>query len=95
MAEKVPDAKIIGLDVDSVMLQKAELRFKSSILIGSPSFTPTGLPSVEKEDRIIFVHESYANIDNVLRNEKADFILLDLGVNLEHFLATERGFSLK
>ena len=31
----------------------------------------------------------------MLKEQKADYILLDLGVNLEHFMATERGFSLK
>ena len=67
---------------------KAEERIKSSTLKGTPSFV--------KEDRQIeVVHTSYADIDDVLKEQKADYILLDLGVNLEHFMATERGFSLK
>jgi 16S rRNA (cytosine1402-N4)-methyltransferase len=88
MAEKFPDAKIIGLDIDQKMLEKAELRTKSSV-------SPLLATSFKKEDTIEFVHDSYANIDTILKDRKADFILLDLGVNLEHFLATERGFSLK
>ena len=87
MAEQFPDAKIIGLDVDGSMLEKAKERIKSSTLKGTPSFI--------KEDRIHCLQKSYADIDEVLKEQKADYILLDLWVNLEHFMATERGFSLK
>lgn len=89
MAEKFPSAKIIGLDIDHSMLEKAELRIKSSTLIGSPSFKE------KEEHQVTCLQKSYADIENVLQWKKCDYILLDLGVNLEHFLATERGFSLK
>jgi 16S rRNA C1402 N4-methylase RsmH len=39
-------------------------------------------------DKIKFVHQSYAQIENVLSELGAgqvDFILLDLGANMEHF----------
>lgn len=42
-----------------------------------------------------FIHDSYANSKAILHWEKADFILLDLGVNLEHFKDGTRGFSIK
>jgi len=47
------------------------------------------------DERVEFVHENYADIKNVLNDRKADFILNDLGVNLEHFKAVERGFSIR
>lgn len=47
------------------------------------------------ENRIEYVHGNYADIKNVLQGRKADFILNDLGVNLEHFKAVERGFSIR
>jgi len=70
MAEQFPDAKIIGLDVDGSMLEKAKERIKSSTLKGTPSFI--------KEDRIHCLQKSYADIDEVLKEQKADYILLDL-----------------
>lgn len=88
MAEQFPEAKIIGLDIDHNMLQKAELRIK-------PTGSSTLATSLNREDQVELVYWSYADIQNILWDKKADYILLDLWVNLEHFLATERGFSLK
>lgn len=42
---------------------------------------------------IDFVHDSYRNIEEILQSEmiqKVDYILLDLGVNMEHFKDGER-----
>lgn len=89
MAEKFPEAKIIWLDVDEKMLAKAELRIKSS----DSSSLATSFK--EKEGTIDCIQRSYADVDSIVWDEKADYILLDLWVNLEHFLATDRGFSLK
>ena len=47
------------------------------------------------KEYFVGLQKSYADIDTILQGEKVDYILLDLGVNLEHFLATDRGFSLK
>jgi len=50
------------------------------------------------EKNVVFVHWSYGDIDKILKKnleEKADFILVDLWVNLEHFKDWERGFSIK
>jgi len=41
-----------------------------------------------------FVQDSYANIETILDGKKADFILLDIGVNMEHFKDGARGFSI-
>ncbi|HMT01017.1 MAG TPA: 16S rRNA (cytosine(1402)-N(4))-methyltransferase RsmH [Candidatus Absconditabacterales bacterium] len=50
------------------------------------------------KDKITFVHQSYAEIEKVLEElgvGEVDFILLDLGANMEHFKDGERGFSIK
>ena len=47
------------------------------------------------EDRIDFVHSSYANLKQILKDQKVDFMLLDLGVNMEHFRDSQRWFSIK
>jgi len=75
------DAKLIGFDVDELMLKKAESRIQNA--------------EWNISDRIEYVHGNYSDIKNVLNGRKADFILNDLGVNLEHFKAVERGFSIR
>jgi len=75
------NAKLIGFDVDELMLKKAEFRIQNS----EEDLTP----------RMEYIHGNYADIKNVLNGKKADFILNDLGVNLEHFKAVERGFSIR
>lgn len=87
MAEKFPDAKIIGLDIDEKMLAKARLRVESA------TADVEGWELLA--NRIECVQKSYADIQSILWDKKCDYILLDLWVNLEHFLATDRGFSLK
>ena len=57
--QQFPNAKVIGVDVDEKMLEKAELRIKSSTLIGSPSFSKGG--------KTMFLRASYADIDTVLQ----------------------------
>lgn len=48
------------------------------------------------QDYIQILHDSYANIDQIaVKFWLFDFHLLDLGVNLEHFKDTSRGFSIK
>jgi 16S rRNA C1402 N4-methylase RsmH len=71
MAEQFPDAKIIGLDVDESMLDKAKLRIKPTTLVGSPSL-------VREDEQVACLQKSYAEIDEVLKEQKADYILLDL-----------------
>lgn len=44
-------------------------------------------------DKINFQNRSYTEIQSVLWDEKADFVLVDLWVNLEHFKDWNRGFS--
>jgi len=41
------------------------------------------------------LQDSYVQLQRILGTRKADFILLDLGVNLEHFKDGTRGFSIK
>ena len=47
------------------------------------------------EKRIKLIHASYADLEKILWSSKADAILLDLGVNMEHFKDASRGFSIK
>lgn|GEM_PF-2996865 len=76
--EALKEKRIIAVDRDPKMLEK-------------------GKALVEKfHKHIDFIRDSYRNIDDVLGKEmiqKADYILLDLGVNMEHFKDGERGFS--
>ena len=79
------DAKLIWFDVDQLMMNKAKW------LIGTRDEEQG--TSIWK--RIEYVHGNYADIVAVLAGRKADYILNDLGVNLEHFKAVERGFSIR
>jgi 16S rRNA C1402 N4-methylase RsmH len=36
------------------------------------------------------INDSYANIDKIVEPGSVDFVLLDLGVNMEHFKDAER-----
>ena len=46
-------------------------------------------------DRVEFVNDSYKNLENILNDRRADAILLDLWVNMEHFKDPKRWFSIK
>jgi len=75
------NARLIGFDVDELMMKKAEMRIREF--------------DIDIAGRIDYVHDNYANIQSVLWWRKTDFILNDLWVNLEHFKAVERGFSIR
>ena len=75
-----PQLKVIWIDLDQQMLNKAEEILQNF------------------KDQIKFVHWSYSDIDQILIQnwyQKADFILVDLGVNLQHFKDFSRWFSIK
>lgn len=72
------ERRIIAIDRDEKMLEK-----------GKELLAPY-------HAQIDFVHNSYSHIEDILQEEviqKVDYILLDLGVNMEHFKDPERGFS--
>jgi len=46
-------------------------------------------------ENIIYIQDSYKNLENILGNKKVDAILLDLWVNMEHFKDAKRWFSMK
>lgn len=71
-----PQAHMIAFDIDERMVDKAKLR----IIESAPHIS----------DRIKYIHGNYADILSVLDGQQVDFILNDLGVNLEHFKAIER-----
>lgn len=115
------EARLVGFDVDELMLKKAKLRIENGEL-KIEDFPPSRIKGKEKdlekeenleikikssgashhpsfqtkeEHDIEYIHGNYSEIKNVLKERKADFILNDLGVNLEHFKAVERGFSIR
>ena len=49
----------------------------------------------EYREKIQFVRESYWKLENILKDKKMDYILLDLWVNMEHFKDAKRWFSIK
>lgn len=69
------------MDLDSNMLSIAKNNLESQIS--------------NSQFQISFVHDSYSNIDLITQKYwKADFILLDLWVNMDHFKVWERWFSI-
>jgi len=81
-------AKLIGFDVDELMLTKARFQLATKI-------DENWRKSLNIDKRLEFVHGNYADIVAVLAWRKADYILNDLWVNLEHFKDVERGFSIR
>lgn len=71
---------IIAIDRDTHMLQKAET------LLSQHGYNLT------------YVHGTYADtkeiLDRIQPGLRADFVLLDIGVNMEHLKDGERGFSI-
>lgn len=69
------------MDLDPNMLSIAKKNLES--LVPSSQFP------------ITFIHDSYSNIDLVIKKYgKADFVLLDLWVNMDHFKVWDRWFSI-
>lgn len=71
---------IVWIDRDTSMIKKAE-HFLMPFL-----------------DKVKTVHASYADFGRIKKlgwGDRFDFMLLDLGVNMDHFKEWERGFSLK
>jgi 16S rRNA (cytosine1402-N4)-methyltransferase len=78
IAEKFPHAQIIGIDLDPHIFIKAQKRS-------------------ENYQNITLINDSYDHIIRIMQEQKiksVDYILLDIGVNLEHFTNTTRGFSI-
>ena len=72
--------KYIGVDRDSAMLEKAK-----------------GFLSKFGEE-MSYVQASYAEMERISQEsgvEEFDWMLLDIGVNMDHFKTAERGFSIK
>jgi len=76
--------QLIGIDPDEIMLHKAEQKIASL----SDAYTK----------KFIAVHGSYTEVPQILQNHHisgGDVVFLDLGVNMEHFRDTDRGFSIE
>jgi len=77
IAAQFLDAKIFGIDRDMAMIAKAQERLWS-------------------DSNIKILHGSYAEIVSLCKKSKidgVDYILLDIGVNMDHFKDGSRGFS--
>jgi 16S rRNA (cytosine1402-N4)-methyltransferase len=75
-----PELHVVGVDRDLAMMQKAKERMQ------------------EFASQIVYVHGSYADFPKIMEatwGKLFDAILLDIGVNMEHFKDGERGFSIK
>lgn len=71
---------IVGVDKDALMLQKAKERLH------------------EFGAQVVYVGGSYASLQTITKQtniSQFDLMLLDLGVNMEHFKDGDRGFSIK
>lgn len=71
---------LVWIDMDNKMLAKAKDRL------------------AEHKDKITLVHGSYTDIPQILEEnklDKADYVIVDLGVNMEHFKDESRGFSIR
>jgi len=77
IAQQFPDAQIFGIDRDLAMIAKAEER-------------------LGEQKNISIRHGSYADITELCVEQSiagVDYILLDIGVNMDHFTDVSRGFS--
>lgn len=77
--EKFPNInKLIGIELDPNIFVENQKKF------------------VDFDKKVALYNTSYTNISKILKkeNNKADFILVDLGVNMEHFKDWSRGFSI-
>ncbi len=78
--EKWISLKVVGVDRDEAMIAKAKE------FLG------------EQMNTVTIVQWSYADFDKITSESKInqfDLMLLDLGVNMDHFKVGERGFSIK
>lgn len=73
------EIKILWLDVDEAVLSKARENLQN------------------RPDNVFFENIGYHQVLDILPkyNNKADFVLLDIGINREHILDPNRGFSFK
>ncbi|MBP7847980.1 16S rRNA (cytosine(1402)-N(4))-methyltransferase RsmH [Patescibacteria group bacterium] len=72
--------KVVGIDRDVQMIEKAKA------FLGDDA------------DKVVIVQGSYADFPAIIKQsgvEQFDAMLLDLGVNMDHFKMAERGFSIK
>ncbi len=74
---------VLGVDRDQAMIAKARQTIDQQYF---------------DENRIQIVHGSYADFEHIKQQtgvQQVDYILIDIGVNMEHFKDASRGFSIK
>jgi 16S rRNA C1402 N4-methylase RsmH len=73
---------VVGVDRDEAMIAKAKQFLQEEALL----------------DRVDIVKTSYADFPTIVDEAKVnsfDAILIDIGVNMDHFKEADRGFSIK
>src|SRR3989344_7054255 len=82
LAEKVvPDGKILGIELDTVLFQEAQYAIRNT----------------QYANIVIPINDSYTNIENIVRehNFRPNGILFDLGLSSWHYERSGRGSSFK
>lgn len=77
-----PYGQIIAIDRDAQMLAKAQINIENML---------QDHPGTKLD--IAYIQDSYARIAEIVPKQGVDFLLLDIGVNMEHFKDGSRGFS--
>lgn len=78
ITKQFPQVQIVGIDRDAIMIQKAKERVNTNKNICMLQWNYSDVVEICHEQNIIWV----------------DYILLDIGVNMDHFKDTSRGFSI-
>lgn len=76
------DIRVVGVDRDEAMIAKAKQFLQEEHLL----------------DRVDIVQTSYADFETISKEsgvKQFDALLIDIGVNMDHFKEADRGFSIK
>lgn len=81
-AKAFPQATVYSTDIDEQMLEKANMFIEQEL---------------GKKNNVTTIHDSYIELRSIAKKNQLifDFMLIDLGANLEHFKNADRGFSIK